>query len=119
MFWELYQQRSIHAASSSASRAHSKADQVANEVELLENKIDALALACQSLWEIVRDTTDVTQDDMIAKMEEIDMRDGVADGRITPQVQACGQCGRKTSRRRPRCIYCGAEISGNEVFGLR
>ena len=119
MFWELYQQRSINAASSSASRAHSRADQVGIDVEMLETKIESLALACQSLWEIVRERTDISQEDMLAKMEEIDLRDGVADGRITPQAQNCEKCGRRTSRRRPRCIYCGAEIKGNEVFGMR
>lgn len=119
MFWELYQQSNIRNAHSSAGRARATADQASRQGERLEEKVDALALACQSLWEIVRETTDFTEDHLLAKMEQIDLRDGKSDGKMSPVGQTCDDCGRKTSRRRDNCIYCGEQIGPSEVFGKR
>ena len=119
MYWELYQQSVIRQAQSAADRASSRSDQVEIQLRQLESKVNSLALACQSLWEIVQEHTDINRDQLIAKMEEIDLRDGVKDGRITPKAKPCSKCGRQTSKRRPKCIYCGTEIEVSGVFGMR
>ena len=117
MFWDLYQQHQIYSLSREASRANNNADKAAVYLEQLENKVDSLALACQSLWEIIQDTTGITQEQLEAKMEEIDLRDGKKDGRLSQTADTCQQCGRKTSRRRPICLYCGASNDNGELFG--
>ena len=119
MFWELYQYHRIDVADRKAGRAQLKAEQSFAHLERLESKIETLALACQSLWEILRDTTDLTEDKLEDKMEEIDLRDGRLDGRLSKVADACMKCGRKTSRRRSTCLYCGASTEGAEVFGRR
>ena len=117
MFWELYQMRRIGQASAKASRAQSKAEQSHVYIERLENKIESLALACQSLWEILRENSNLTEKDLENKMEEIDIRDGRLDGKLSNVTDNCPKCQRKTSRRRPTCLYCGTSTEGNEVFG--
>jgi len=111
MFWELYQQSEIRSANNAASRAQRTAErsseQNAQAVESLESKIDSLALTCQALFEILEATNAITEDQLIAKMEEIDLRDGTKDGRITPQSRVCSGCGRRVSPNRSRCLYCG------------
>ncbi len=119
MFWELYQTSQIHQAQSQAGRAELKSQQVEERIRLLEDKIESLALACQSLWEIVRDNTAISQEQLERKMEEVDLRDGKRDGKLSRVVSDCTNCGRKTGRRRRICIYCGAENKTDEVFGLR
>ena len=108
MYWELYQQSTIRTAQSTAERASAETDRIASQLMSLENKVDSLALACQALWEIVQEHSPVSKDQLMSKMEEIDMRDGVRDGRMTPDTKSCAKCGRKTSRRRQNCLYCGA-----------
>jgi hypothetical protein len=119
MFWEFYQQSLIHNANTTANRAQLKAEQSKDYLDLLENKIESLALACQSLWEILEERTDITSDDLDRKMEEVDLRDGKKDGRLSAAAKTCGSCGRKTSRRRPICLYCGTDNKSKEPFGLR
>lgn len=119
MFWEMYQQTQIHSAQSMANRAESKAESNKEYFRLLEGKISSLALACQSLWEILEENTDITREQLLAKMEEVDLRDGRKDGKLSPTSDSCSECGRKTSRRRPICLYCGANQESNEIFGLR
>ena len=115
MYWELYQSSQIHSNASQAASARSKAELVVAKIERAEKKLESLALACQSLWEIIREHTDLTDDDLMAKMEEVDLRDGKKDGRMSPQAAACLNCHRRTSRRRSTCLYCGYENSGGEL----
>jgi hypothetical protein len=119
MFWEWYQISRINAAQSVADRADSKTEMLREHFRLLEDKIAGLALACQSLWEVIRDNTGITYEQLTAKMEEIDLRDGRADGKLSAVVETCSKCGRTTSRRRRVCLYCGAANEKGEVFGLR
>ena len=117
MFWELYQLRLINKADRKANRAQLKADHTVMAMERLESKIESLALACQSLWEILRENTDLTEAELDEKMQEIDLRDGRLDGKLSKVADDCSKCGRRTSRRRPNCIYCGEPTDGSEVFG--
>ncbi len=119
MFWELYQWKEIDNAQRQAGRAELKSEQVHHQIALLEDKIESLALACQSLWELLRDNTDLTEVELNAKIQEVDLRDGRQDGKLSRVVGDCPSCGRKTSKRRHRCIYCGSDTSSGEVFGVR
>ncbi len=116
MLWEMYQQRGIHAAKSSASRAESKAQNVGRTIQLLEGKVDALALTCQAMWELLRDRSKLTEDDLIAKVNEIDLRDGREDEKMSTGGVPCSNCGRIVSKRHERCIYCGEDVDKEHAF---
>lgn len=119
MFWEFYQSSRISRVGRAAKRASLRADQTLAQTQRLEDKVDGLALACQALWELQRDNSGLTEQQLEEKMEEVDMRDGRLDGMLSSVVDKCAKCGRKTSRRRPRCLYCGSEVEKSEVFGER
>ena len=74
-------------------------------------------MACQAMWELLESRTKFTQDDLEKKMEEIDLRDGIKDGKISKTVATCPSCGRKTSIRRPTCLYCGEPNPNGGTFG--
>ncbi|MFT5301409.1 MAG: hypothetical protein ACI87E_002512 [Mariniblastus sp.] len=119
MFWELYQEGRINSATRKAGRAQLEAEQTKENLALLESKIETLALACQSLWELLRENTNLNETDLESKIEEIDLRDGRRDGKMTKITEACPQCERRTSCRRPRCLYCGTALENGELFGRR
>jgi hypothetical protein len=116
LFWELYQQTEIASAQSSASRAEGKADRVLRYINLLEDKIDGMALTCQALWELLEERAGLTEEMVKNKMQEIDLRDGVQDGKMTKGATGCPACGRPVGRRHRRCIYCGKAIEGGNLF---
>jgi hypothetical protein len=76
---------------------------------LLEDRLERLALICMAMWSLIQSQTDLTEDDLLERVREIDLMDGVADGKITHQVCRCGTCDRPVSSRHTRCIYCGSE----------
>jgi hypothetical protein len=75
----------------------------------LEDRLERLALICMGMWSLLQSTTDLTEEDLVERVREIDLMDGVVDGKITHQVCRCGRCDRPMSSRHTRCIYCGSE----------
>jgi len=116
MLWEMYQYRAINDASSKASIAETKATTTGRNLRLLEDKLDSLALTCQALWEILRERTKLTEEDLIAKITEIDLRDGKEDGRMGSAGIPCPRCKRTLSRRHDNCMYCGEEVGKSHLF---
>ena len=54
-----------------------------SKVEYLEDNIDRLTLITQALWELLQKKVGIKESELTTLMEEIDLRDGVLDGKIT------------------------------------
>jgi len=74
----------------------------------IEDRLDRLTLICQALWELLKERGELSEDDLAAKVREIDLRDGQADGKISRQIKRCPKCDRVMSPRHQKCLYCGA-----------
>ena len=48
--------------------------------------------------------------DLIAKIKEIDLRDGKLDGKPGVSPQECPGCGKPNGPHRKACLYCGGEL---------
>lgn len=77
----------------------------------LERKLERLELVAAAMWELLKEKTGVTGQDLDAKMREIDLRDGVADTRITAVPVRCPSCQRVSTSRSDKCLYCGLEFA--------
>jgi len=75
-----------------------------------------MALGCQAIWELLREHTDLEDEQIILKMEQIDLRDGVKDGEIGHKLLTCPSCRRRGNSTRERCLYCNTELPRGHVF---
>ncbi|MCL4692765.1 MAG: hypothetical protein KJ060_09680 [Candidatus Hydrogenedentes bacterium] len=85
-------------------------DDSRQRVRELEHQVARLQLMNQALWELVRERAKLTDADLEQKAQEIDLRDGVADGKITNTALKCPSCGRVSSSKHWKCLYCGLEF---------
>jgi hypothetical protein len=108
--------RDAARASSAATRSSQRASAAEREVSHLEQRLDRLLLVSMSLWELLKERTSLTEEDLMAKVKEIDLRDGQPDGRVSPTVKKCHQCDRTMSPRHQKCLYCGAEALTSSAF---
>ena len=110
-FGTMYQQGQISGAQSAASRAHTEAQRArgdaARDVRDLEARLDSLTLTTMAMWSLLGERLGITEDELAARVRELDLRDGRLDGRYTAPPAVCAECGRTFAAKRDRCIYCG------------
>jgi hypothetical protein len=87
-------------------------------VEHLERRVERLSLLCQSMWELLRERAEFTDNQLFTKVLEVDLRDGRTDGRMNSQITDCPACGRKTNSKRSTCVICGAELKKPHPFEI-
>ena len=104
------------AATSSAADAKTRANQAQERSIALEDRLDKLTLITMAVWELLREKAKLTEADLLEKVQELDLRDGVPDGKVTRGISQCPKCGRNMSPRHQRCMYCGSEKLIASVF---
>jgi hypothetical protein len=82
----------------------------------VNERVDQLLLVCAAMWELLSEKTGVTENDLVAKIAELDARDGIADGKMTYTPIKCPQCSRTIFPKQQRCLYCGAARPLETVF---
>jgi hypothetical protein len=108
--WDLIQHFQI-------SNARDEAREDAERVESkLNEKVERLSLACQAMWELLREQHVLTEEQLMAKMREIDARDGELDGKITVDIVRCPSFGLKTFTDERRCRGCGGAVKPRHTF---
>jgi len=84
-----------------------------NRIEDLNERLDKLAMIVRAMWALL-EGQGLTADQLIAKLEEIDLVDGVVDDQIRPRVVDCPSCHSKVAVGLQACQFCGAQVR-NEV----
>ena len=113
LFWDLYQQRQIARLQSDVGKEASETEfaarrEAARQVQEVSERLDRTVMAMHAMWTLLAERTNVTEADLATRITEIDARDGVADGRITPQPVTCS-CGATVCTKFSRCLFCGKE----------
>jgi sigma54-dependent transcription regulator len=110
ILWDVYQSIRISQLDTrldgvqDAQAGQEAAQRVALE---LDEKINRLAIICRAMFELLQASSGITEAQVAMKVQEIDERDGQADGRMTPRGQKCPKCQATMSARFGRCLFCG------------
>jgi hypothetical protein len=107
--WDVYQQNQISESRTDLSRASARANAADEDIRSLRAQVDHLSMVNMALWSIVREKLALTDQDLAARVEEIDLSDGRLDGRIGVPTRECLKCGRTVASRHDRCLYCGGQ----------
>lgn len=116
-FSDIYERKRLHEAENQARHASKKTSDLKEEVRELSHRLDRLALVSHAMWELLREHTKLTDQDIRAKVRQIDLLDGVRDRKITPQTSVCSGCGRPLNTKISSCPYCGKDNT-KKVFHL-
>jgi len=103
-------------AQRTASEAGNRADAAARTVKDLEARIERLTLVNLAIWSLLREKLGFTEENLLDRVREIDLQDGVLDGKVARQTTKCSNCGRTMSTRHNKCLYCGHEDLVSTAF---
>ena len=67
----------IARAQEEVRRVRSKATDSDFRAARIEGRVDRLAMVCAALWDLVKEHTELTEEDLFQRVEDIDLRDGV------------------------------------------
>ncbi|MCM8528389.1 MAG: hypothetical protein NE327_17835 [Lentisphaeraceae bacterium] len=100
----------------SSANARADASDAKLKTEHLESEVERLLMITEALWGILKEQLQYTDDELIRRVQEIDMRDGQLDGKVGKSApKKCTSCGRTVMKKRPQCMYCG-HIVKRDVF---
>ena len=81
----------------------------------MASRLDQLELLNKALLELVTQKGLVSQEEVGVMMKQIDLLDGVEDGKLSSHVHrnapTCPHCGRYVNPRRTQCVYCRAPLN--------
>ena len=86
-----------------------------DDIDQLHARIDKLLLINEALWQLVAESTGLTDAQLTERVRQLDQIDGVEDGRRQPMASDCA-CGAKVNPKSPICQYCGAGVRERSVF---
>lgn len=93
------------------------AEDAHNRVTAVEWKVNKLILINMALIELLTEHAGLTEAQLQAKMQEIDLRDGHLDGQNSKIVSAvCEACGKTYSKKQNHCLYCGHINGATRTF---
>jgi len=79
-----------------------------HDIEKLKTQVENLSLICKALWEFIRENQNLSEDDLIKKIEKI--KD------IKEKTENCPKCGRIMNLNQNKCLYCGTPGSDTRTF---
>lgn len=76
----------------------------------LQSQLRKMALVNQALFELVKDKTGITDEELRLKVLEVDLRDGAEDGKVRMPPSQCPECGGGVTVGALACQACGARV---------
>jgi hypothetical protein len=103
------QKTASRAASLARSAAVADGTHHSNRIEDLNERVDRLVMIMRAMWALLEEQG-MTAEQLMAKIEEIDLQDGVADGQVRADPAQCPSCQSKVAPGLRACQLCGTEV---------
>jgi hypothetical protein len=100
-----FEKKSLDQAQKDAQRANSKLEYVSDDIE-------RLLMISEALWLLLKKEHGYADNVLTDMIKEIDLRDGRLGGCVPKAPgQLCPHCGKPTSNKQLRCIYCDQPVT--------
>lgn len=107
LLWEMHQNRRIGRAHRAAGTAQSAANDAKFDVQELDRRVDKLTMIVEALWSFLQREHGYSEQELIDVVTEIDLRDGLLDGKVKRLPRDCAECGKVIGADRSNCMWCG------------
>ena len=109
--WDIFQEIRLNDQSARQSDTDSSLRRASLNLEDLARQVRKMALVNQALYELLKERTGISDEDLRRRVREIDLRDGTADGRLEANPLRCPKCRNTVTAGALSCLTCGATIA--------
>ena len=103
------QKTATRAATLARSAAVADGTLHTNRIEDTNERVDKLLMIVRAMWALLEEQG-YTAEQLSAKLEEIDLEDGVLDGQVRLPPVECPPCQSKVAPGLRACQLCGTEV---------
>jgi len=107
-FYDILQNIRVNELAREANTTKSQSYTHETSIRELQDQVDYLSIVCLAMGELF-EQVGINKDILGAKIEEVDLRDGIKDDKFIPTL-FCSDCERKLAPRRTFCMYCGCKL---------
>ena len=116
LFIDIYQGKQIASAQAEASKANDRIGQLKDDISFQNKKLQRMALINAAMWDLSKEKLGFIDEDLKAKILEIDAMDGVIDGKASSLKRLCDRCQKSLHPKHDKCLYCGHDNKSSNVF---
>jgi hypothetical protein len=114
--WDIFQEIRINDLRARQGDAESSLRSASGDLSDLDRHVRKLALVSQALYEILKERTGITDEELRRKIDQIDMRDGALNGRVDQTPLKCPKCSVSVTPGALHCHGCGAKVAPKYPF---
>lgn len=114
--WDIYQEIRLNDLRARQGDAHASQKSLSGDLQELSRHIRKIALVNQALYELVKEHTGITDEDLRRKIDSIDKRDGAVNGRVDMAPLTCPKCKAAVTPGSLTCQSCGAMVAPKYPF---
>ena len=114
--WDIFQEIQLNDLRAQQHGTDLSQRRTDGDVAELARQIRKIALVNQALYELLKERTGISDEELRRKIDEIDKRDGTADGKLSPKPVMCPKCGHIVTAGTLSCQSCGAKVAPKYPF---
>ncbi len=114
--WDFFQEIRLNDLQAQQEDSHSSLRSASGDINELARHVRKLALVNQALYELLKESTGITDEDLRHRIETIDRRDGTSNGRIDAAPLKCPKCAASVRAGALSCHSCGAMVAPKYPF---
>lgn len=109
--WDIFQEIRLNDQSARQSDTDSSLRRTSLNLEDLARQVRKMALVNQALYELLKERTGISDEDLRRRVREIDLRDGRSDGKLEASPLRCPKCRGAVTAGALSCPTCGATVA--------
>lgn len=116
--FDVYQSAKIGELGSLQADSDRRITNAGDRVRDLEQRYERMRLVTTALWQLLKAHTGLTDADLKKYIEQVDLSDGVKDGKLTRNKGAmdCPHCSRRILQSAVICAWCGTKLKVGDPF---
>jgi hypothetical protein len=114
--WDIFQEIRLNDQRARQANTDSSLRRTSLDLDDLARQFRKMALVNQALYELLKDRTGISDEDLRRKISEIDLRDGTIDGRLDASPLRCPKCRGAVTAGALSCSNCGVTVAPKYPF---